>query len=107
MGFHGTDDWVVSYEPTSYYPGFRETLAGWAERNGCGTATRITYERGDSICETFDDCPEGVDVTRCTIEGGGHQWPGGRAAPGLGHMTRDLSATDAMWDFMVAHPRRP
>ena len=46
-----------------------------------------------------------ADVVFCTINGGGHQWPGGDALPLLGTKSDDLIATDAIWDFFVAHPR--
>jgi polyhydroxybutyrate depolymerase len=46
---------------------------------------------------------EGCDVTLCTVDGGGHTWPGGLPVPTLGATTTDISATDAMWTFFSAH----
>ena len=43
----------------------------------------------------------------CTIQGGGHQWPGGDTLPVLGKKRDTLTATDALWTFFVAHPREP
>ena len=43
----------------------------------------------------------------CTVDGGGHTWPGGLDALeafGYGATTMDLSASDALWDCFVAHP---
>jgi polyhydroxybutyrate depolymerase len=38
-------------------------------------------------------------VSYCTVDGGGHTWPGGLPVPAMGKTTNELSATDAMWDF--------
>jgi hypothetical protein len=40
----------------------------------------------------------------CTVEGGGHTWPGGTPVGFLGKTTKDLSATDMMWSFFQKHP---
>jgi polyhydroxybutyrate depolymerase len=63
-----------------------------------------TYSNGDSSCATYEHCAGGADVTLCTVQGGGHTWPGGLPVPTLGMTTTDLSATDAMWTFFQAHP---
>ena len=47
-----------------------------------------------------------MDVVQCTVQDGGHQWPsGGTEFPFLGKKSTDLKATDALWDFFVAHPK--
>lgn len=110
MHFHGTSDPLVPWggDPSLGYPSVLDTHAGWAKRNGCGSTTKEIYRKGDTHCDTYDGCPAGVAVTLCTVDGGGHTWPGGFAAlgPGNGKMTTDISATDAMWDFFVTHPMR-
>ena len=105
MHFHGTSDNIVPYNGGGFtsYPSAPETDAGWAMRNGCDTATTESFANGDSRCVTHTGCDGGSEVTLCTITGGGHTWPGGAYFPG-GHITMDLSATDAMWTFFVAHP---
>jgi polyhydroxybutyrate depolymerase len=55
---------------------------------------------------THGGCTDGADVVLCTIQDGGHQWPGGDELPFLGKKSDDLIATDAIWDFFVAHPRK-
>ncbi len=80
-------------------------MAGWATRNGCGQTRTVTFQNGEATCERYDACPAGAEVEVCTIDGGGHAWPGGENLPPLyGHMTNDISATDTLWDFFVAHP---
>lgn len=105
MHFHGTSDNIVPYNGGGF-TGYRSapiTVAEWAARNSCAGPAVETFANGDSRCMTHENCAGGVEVTLCTITGGGHTWPGGAYFPG-GHITMDLSATDAMWDFFVAHP---
>lgn len=95
---HGTDDTLVSYSWVD------ETIDFWRMRNTC-TSMQTTYQNGAATCVTHGDCTGGADVVLCTIEGGGHQWPGGEAIPFLGTKSDDLIATDHIWDFFAAHPR--
>jgi polyhydroxybutyrate depolymerase len=106
MHFHGTSDTIVLYDGGGL-TGYRSapaTVADWAVRDGCTGEPVETFGQGDARCVTHATCAGGAEVTLCTITGGGHTWPGGGYFPG-GHISTDLSATDAMWDFFVAHPR--
>ena len=95
---HGNNDPIVSYS----YVG--QTIDFWKQHNACTTET-TSYQHGDATCVTHGGCTGGADVVLCTIDNGGHQWPGGDALPFLGYKSDDLIATDAQWDFFVAHPR--
>jgi len=106
IAFHGTADPLVTYTGNLLFPGgFVRTMEGWARRNGCATTRQVVFQNGDSTCEAFDGCPADGAVEMCTVQGGGHTWPGGFPVPPLGKTTYDLSANDAMWDFWRAHPR--
>jgi polyhydroxybutyrate depolymerase len=94
--FHGTADTASPYNG-SVLPGAPATAAGWAQRNGCAGAAVSTFSNGDSHCEAWLGCGSGASVTLCTIEGGGHCWPGGNPPCVLGKQTQDLSANEAMW----------
>lgn len=105
MHVHGTADTVVPYNGSvalGYEPA-PTTVAGWVARDHCTAAPVVTFEQGDARCEATRGCDGGAEVVFCTITGGGHTWPGGAFFPG-GHISTDLSATDAMWDFFVQHP---
>lgn len=105
MAFNGTADPLVPYEGNTAL-GFLpvpDTFAGWATRDGCVGSPAVTYEQGDTTCRTYDDCDGGAEVTLCTIDGGGHTWPGGLPIPVFGKTSTDISATDAMWAFFSAH----
>ncbi|MDC0710217.1 PHB depolymerase family esterase [Stigmatella sp. ncwal1] len=109
--FHGTADATIAYTGGTIplgraYPSAPATVERWAERNGCTGPQTQTYRRGDSTCVTSTGCkPESATATLCTVEGGGHTWPGGLVPPDLGYTTQDLDATREMWRFFEAHPR--
>jgi polyhydroxybutyrate depolymerase len=107
IDFHGTLDTIVPIAgyPMSGWPSVDSTVQGWATRDGCGsTHAAVVFQNGDSTCTTYAGCPAGVAVTQCTVDGGGHTWPGGTPDALFGKTTTDLSATDMMWDFFAAHP---
>ncbi len=106
LHFHGTLDTVVPYggSAVSGFPSVAETVAEWAEIDGCDAATTEIFARGDSHCEAYENCAGSAPVIVCSVEGGGHTWPGGTPVPALGWTSADLSATDMMWEFFAAHP---
>lgn len=106
MHTHGTADGIVPYNGGGLtgYRSVATTVAGWAARNGCTGEPIETFAQGDARCVAHRGCAGGAEVVLCTITGGGHTWPGGGYFPG-GHISTDLSITDAMWDFFSAHPR--
>jgi polyhydroxybutyrate depolymerase len=65
------------------------------------------YQKGDTSCVLYDHCAERTGVGLCTIEGGGHSWPGGKPVLTwyIGKTTKDIS-NDVMWNFFAEHPNR-
>lgn len=112
MDFHGTADGVVSYDgggttPDPFRQGFASvsaTMNFWRLHDACLSAPETTYAKGDATCVRWGGCTNGADLTLCTIDGGGHTWPGGLAVPTLGKTSTDLDATNAMVDFFFSHP---
>jgi polyhydroxybutyrate depolymerase len=89
--------------------GIRDSMSRWTSINRCSPKTWITYERGAAKCMSWAACA--AETTLCTIEDGGHAWPGTSARTsfgivfcGGGVVSRDLIATDAIWDFFATHP---
>ncbi|UJR84625.1 alpha/beta hydrolase family esterase [Sandaracinus amylolyticus] len=88
-----------------------ETIARWQSRDGCGASLTRFFEEGDGHCERSADCT-GAEVALCTIEGGGHSWPGGAPAPdvvecpGDGAQSTTFHASEAIWRFFADHPMR-
>ena len=106
LAMHGDADWIVPYA------GMKRTLDYWAERAGCALETVAAQQPesgGDTHCVTYTDCPQDIEITGCSVAGGGHCWFGdegcGTGAPGLGNLivgndSDFLNATDATWDFL-------
>lgn len=105
---HGTSDFVVPYNGGGFNDNepVATTIDRWKTTNGCTGAPTTTYQQGDASCSTYATCTDNANVTLCTIEGGGHQWPGGESIGSInGKKSDNLDATSAMWMFFAAHPR--
>ncbi|HEY8041665.1 MAG TPA: PHB depolymerase family esterase [Polyangiaceae bacterium] len=113
LDFHGTGDPVVPYDggpaakllPPITFRSVPDTMAFWRTADACLGAPVVTYQQGVVTCTRWSDCSGGVDVELCTVDGGGHQWPGSSiVVPGLGNGTTDVDATARIVDFFLAHP---
>ena len=104
--FHGTADSLVPYNGNAAmsFPSVPDTFAAWGARDQCTGMPTETFRMGDAHCSSYLSCAGGAQVTLCTVDNGGHTWPGGTPVPSLGYTTTNLSATDAMWSFFQAHP---
>jgi polyhydroxybutyrate depolymerase len=116
LDFHGTADPIVPFgggtpvSPINFGSAFpihfrsvADTITAWRAIDGCTGDGDGIYARGDTYCRAWTHCAGGSDVTLCTIDGGGHTWPGGVPIP-IGKTSTDISATDTMLDFFDAHP---
>ncbi len=111
ISFNGTADLLVWYNGGLYESAPR-TIARWSMRNGCSRRVKTVYEKGNVRCNAYKNCQGGATVELCTIDGGGHTWPGGRDMSQLppytfgleGETTRDIDASRAMWEFFQKHP---
>jgi polyhydroxybutyrate depolymerase len=115
LEFHGTADQCVPYKGgpgkvpgTGTFIPVATSVEGWVKRDACPAEGRESYRKGNVTCKTWGPCGGGAEVTFCTIEGGGHAWPGGATYPSArycgGVQTHDISANDTMWDFFQRHP---
>ena len=109
LDFHGTDDPTVPYDgdPKRGWLSAPASVEAWAARDGCD-GERVESSPGTHVrCVTRPHCRAGAEVTLCTVEGGGHTWPGGVNVPwiaGQGSTNQDVSANDLIWDFFQKHP---
>jgi polyhydroxybutyrate depolymerase len=102
---HGTQDPLIPFSLQA------PTMSRMAMNNGCATATSpaaLPASGGDTTCVTHNDCPSGIELTACTIQGGGHCWFGspdcgtGGGAIGMaivGANSDTMKNTDAAWAF--------
>lgn len=89
-----------------------ETMAGWAQRNGCAATfvdtplpDRDPADRTTSIRRTWDGCT--VATEQIAIEGAGHAWPNGFSYFGesrIGVVPRDFGS-ELLVDFFDANPK--
>ena len=113
---HGTNDRTVPYEGGGAAGGLG-TLAGIKFRSvadsvgtlrkawTCGETSKEVAKTTDTRCEEWTGCAAEAKVELCTVDGGGHQWPGGKGTP-VGGKTSEFAATKNILDFFEAHPMR-
>jgi polyhydroxybutyrate depolymerase len=102
---HGDADDVIAYgggtTQSGTFPSAHQTVATWAQKNGCPgalTATGKTLDLEASLAgeettvERYDGC--GASVELWTIRGGGHIPSWSPAWP------------EAMWGFLMANPKK-
>jgi polyhydroxybutyrate depolymerase len=124
LDIHGTLDKCWPYGggdggclSSGLYVSVADTLAGWAERNGCDpTPTSETLpprpgvNDGTSVVRlSYASCGSGGELEHLEVVGNGHYWPDGdRYASGRllgGTMSRQLETGQAIVDFFAAHAR--
>jgi polyhydroxybutyrate depolymerase len=105
IAMNGTDDILVNYA------GGLASIEGWAAGNDCSDETDVVYDKGEVTCDAYRDCAEDATVELCTVDGGGHNWPGAIDLFALdpityfwaGHTTQDIDASRAIWKFFAEH----
>lgn len=112
MMIAGDDDRLVPYEGGDLGGGWTGGLFGtmrsmtdsaafWADAAECGDAVTVESDDKDDgtslETRTYDDCL--APVVLHTVVGGGHTWPGARHIPGLGTVSEELDASEAIWSF--------
>jgi polyhydroxybutyrate depolymerase len=118
LHIHGTQDACYPFDggwgPLSLvtFESVPVTIANWVARNGCSPAPPTTVlANGAATCQLYP-CPHAGEVEFCTIDGGGHYWPGGGDWAGSevfcgsnqGALSADIVANDAFWSWFTAHP---
>jgi len=111
LDIHGTADPLIPYSLQA------PTISLMATNDGCATTTMPSSQPlsgGDTTCVSQTGCPSGIELTACTIEGGGHCWFGspdcgtGGGDIGLaivGANSDTMKNTDAVWDFLQRQSR--
>jgi len=107
LDVHGNKDPLVPYSTQA------PSLATMSSNNGCSSSTTPAAappSGGDTTCVSYTGCPScpPVQVTGCTIDGGGHCWFGssdcgtGGGAIGIaivGNNSNFMKNTDQIWSF--------
>ncbi|WP_254390316.1 PHB depolymerase family esterase [Streptomyces sp. AC550_RSS872] len=115
-GFIGSAAEDDSYRPESpvsvitfigeldrYYDSFDTGIKTWQKRVDCKTASPEEVEK--EVKRTTATCPNGSEVTTYRLARMGHSWPGGLNND-MAFADSDVNATDLMWEFFAAHPKK-
>jgi polyhydroxybutyrate depolymerase len=117
---HGTADPIVPFEGGEgsplltplgsnipSFPSVAAELDRFASLDGCRGPAETVFRRDDTTCKRHGDCSNEAVVQLCTIEGGGHTWPGGAplglAALVVGSQSPTLPTTELLWSFLSQH----
>jgi polyhydroxybutyrate depolymerase len=95
-----------------------DTIEFWRKHNGCSSRAREIAlpdrDPGDGtrVMETrFGSCKDDTEVVLVAVEGGGHTWPGAPERPRIarivGRTSRDIDASEVIWEFFRRHPSAP
>jgi polyhydroxybutyrate depolymerase len=110
-GFMGTDDPLVPFNggPVNCcggasLPAASDSMAKWAEHDGCAPAFNDERLGTDVRKRTWTGCKPGSEVVFYIIDGGGHTWPGAIPVASFGKTTTQIDASTTIWDFFKAHP---
>ena len=79
-----------------------ESVERWLDLNDCTGDPVVTYQKGVATCHTWQTCADGVKVSHCIVEDGGHCWFSDivpQATPGCRPMD-DLVSQEMVWDFV-------
>jgi polyhydroxybutyrate depolymerase len=105
LHLHAVDDSAVLYngatsdDPnTLAYPPVETVLGNWASALGCSASPEIVTANSDYTTKQWK-CPSGYpDIRLYAMNRGGHSW--------FRTDNSGLVATDVIWDFFKAHPKR-
>lgn len=92
-----------------------DSVAFWARHDGCAAVPSVQLlpdrDPADGTRvrqDTYRGCRPGTEVVFYAVLGGGHTWPGGAQflpAGIVGRTSRDVDASQRIWDFFAQHPR--
>ena len=82
---------------------FTTGIQTWQARQRCTQTSNATTGK---VNRTAATCADGSEVVAYTVTDMGHAWPGGQPGGRLADPTAPVNATDLMWEFFAAHPRK-
>ncbi|MGJ8669718.1 MAG: extracellular catalytic domain type 1 short-chain-length polyhydroxyalkanoate depolymerase [Oceanococcus sp.] len=84
-------------------PPVEEGIEFWRSENRCALASTTATYGSDARCQVWSRCGAGSEVQLCTIDSGGHIWPGTDENPLRstcgGQGSEAIDANTAMWAF--------
>jgi polyhydroxybutyrate depolymerase len=107
MHIHGTADRLIPYNggqgaSVVNGPSIADVNAFWRNADQCGPPAVTS---AGPVTTSTASCADDRSVVLITIDGGGHQWPGGTTFLERGdRLSQALNATETFWQFFAAHP---
>jgi polyhydroxybutyrate depolymerase len=86
-------------------PGFMpgsSALHYWLQNDGCDPTAAIKKTKNENVIKRTFTCKNGTAVRWISIWDGNHDWPGTTDKKA----SKTINASEAMWEFFVAHPRQ-
>ena len=88
-------------------PPAKDVPAQWADLDNCVGPPRPLEARPSVTAVVWINCRDHAEVVFYTVQGMGHQWPGGKrgALPSVwvGEYSKAVDATDLIWAFFRRH----
>ena len=111
MVIHGRQDATVPYESSKalnkgkagFLPGF-DALRYWIEQDACNPKPEVKTKKNENIVKVTYTCQNGTAVRFIAIQNGNHSWPGSVEKSSAKKAQMDISATNELWEFFIAHP---
>lgn len=102
IAFHGKKDQTIFYNGGGSLVdclSVADSIAFWVKADGCASPGQaVPTQDANLSIEDYDKCKDRSEVTLYTFANGTHEWP---KLQNNDH----FSATDAMWEFFVHHPK--
>jgi polyhydroxybutyrate depolymerase len=99
--FHGMNDSNVPYNGGGWCFSVNQSVSFWVQCDNCNPTPQINISNsGNIIRKTYANRTNGTEVVLYTVVDGVHAWFGSPYFP------CEISATDLIWNFFAAHPKR-
>lgn len=111
IGFHGLKDRHIPYEGGEgkrtrdilAFISVEQSLGFWIRANDCGSKPDWEALKEGAVMKASYTCHDQADVVFFIIRDGGHSWPAEGECADSGDC---ISATDLIWEFFLAHPKK-
>jgi polyhydroxybutyrate depolymerase len=91
----------------SEMPPAKDVPTQWADLDSCTGLPRPLESRPHVTAVVWINCRDRAEVVFYTVEGMGHQWPGGKRgvlpSVWVGEYSNAVDATDLIWAFFRRH----